>query len=245
MRKANKLKIKFKKYQALGNDFVIIDCRKKRIRISKKIVKKICNRKKGVGCDQLIIIHRSYKADLKIIIFNQNGSKAKMCGNGIRAVAMFFRKKHSKIETDSGIIQCNLFSNQVVGCDIRIRSVNKISKFKYIVDVGNLHLVQLVKDIYKIKKPNNDSKYNVEFVSIKNNKKNTSVFARVFERGVGETKACGTGAAAIALAVSSKKNEIIFIHFSGGAAKIKLMHNRNIAQLISKVEFVFSGILKL
>lgn len=231
------MKLPFFKYQALGNDFVIFDCRKLQFKLSIKNIKHICDRKIGIGCDQLMTIHKSKMADVKIKIYNQDGSLAKICGNGVRAIALYLGFKESKIETDSGIIKCKVMSKGSVGCYIPIKSYIEVSSRVSVVNVGNLHKVQIVRNIKKIKTPRINNKYNLEFIEIKNNK----IFARVFERGVGETKACGTGAVAIALRGSNYKNGNYEVHFAGGNAQILLELVKNQAFLKSKVEFVFSG----
>ena len=101
--------IKFFKMHGLGNDFIILDGRKE-IYINPSIARELSNRRTGIGCDQLMIIKDSNKGcDLKLIIFNADGSFAEACGNGARCVAKLIMQEKNQnnvsIETDSGILE--------------------------------------------------------------------------------------------------------------------------------------------
>ena len=104
-------KIKFIKMHGLGNDFVIIDKRSKNIKITKDFIKKLSDRRTGVGCDQLITINLSDNndVDVSIEIFNPSGDRAEACGNGTRCVAKLLFNENKNIETlkilsDAGIL---------------------------------------------------------------------------------------------------------------------------------------------
>ena len=90
--------LKFIKMHGLGNDFVIIDRRKKNLKINESIIKKLSDRKTGAGCDQIITIDKSSTnlVDAKIKIFNPNGDQAEACGNGTRCVAKILFKNLKK-----------------------------------------------------------------------------------------------------------------------------------------------------
>jgi diaminopimelate epimerase len=116
--------INFDKYQGLGNDFVLIDGRKDSIRLNEKIIRHIADRRYGVGCDQLMIVRRSKKADFRMELYNSDGSAAEMCGNGIRCFARFVMekkisgKKKLEIETLAGIIKTTMRSARMVEVDM-------------------------------------------------------------------------------------------------------------------------------
>jgi len=111
--------VKFSKWHGLGNDFIIIDDRRNSRRFSRKQVAFLGDRNFGIGCDQLMIIRKSTKADFRMDLYNQDGSRAEMCGNGIRCFAMYLlkrritRKTDLAIETDAGIIRTSVKGRQV------------------------------------------------------------------------------------------------------------------------------------
>lgn len=102
--------ITFYKYHGLGNDFILIDNRENKVRISPEIAKKLCHRFFGIGADGLILAETSSLADIKMIIYNSDGSRAGMCGNGLRCFAKFayeklgIKKASIGVETDSGVL---------------------------------------------------------------------------------------------------------------------------------------------
>jgi diaminopimelate epimerase len=107
------MKMHFTKMHGLGNDFILIDCRKitSGIREAGTVAKHLCHRRFGIGADQLLILYPSRIADFKMRIFNADGSEVEMCGNGIRCLAKYIwdkkisRKKILKIETLAGIMK--------------------------------------------------------------------------------------------------------------------------------------------
>lgn len=120
-------KIHFTKMHGLGNDFVMIDARKKAIPNLRKKAQLICDRRFGIGCDQLLVIMPSKKADVKMLILNADGSEAEMCGNGIRCFAKYLwdrkdpkirKKKELAVETLAGIIRPRMVSDKLVCVDM-------------------------------------------------------------------------------------------------------------------------------
>lgn len=109
--------IRFTKMHGLGNDYVYVDCFKQRVRQPEKLAVAISDRHFGVGADGLILILPSQKADVRMRIFNADGSEAQMCGNGIRCVAKYVydhglaRKKTLTVETLAGVKTLKLFTS--------------------------------------------------------------------------------------------------------------------------------------
>jgi diaminopimelate epimerase len=104
-------RVEFTKMVASGNDFVVIDkavsCQ---LSAFSALAKKLCDRKFGVGADGLLVLEKSRLADIKMRVFNADGSEAEMCGNGARCVAYYWsqaagRRPQVKIETKAGIIR--------------------------------------------------------------------------------------------------------------------------------------------
>ena len=217
--------MKFFKYQACGNDYVYIDCFEQIVENPEDLAKKISNRNFGVGSDGLILILPSKIADAKMRIFNSDGSEAKMCGNGIRCVGKYLsdekenlkEKNILKIETISGVKNLEILEKSEKISKIKVdmgspKLINYLSMdfLKNVTDkriayvsVGNPHCVVFCKEINLLDVNSLGSRIqnldefedgvNVEFVKI--NSRN-DVDIRIFERGSGETLACGTGACA-------------------------------------------------
>ena len=94
-------KIKFTKMVATGNDFVVTEVRsqKSEVKNFSDLAEKICNRKYGVGADGLLVLEKSKKADIKMRIFNADGSEAEMCGNGARCAALYLSSQKPKAKS--------------------------------------------------------------------------------------------------------------------------------------------------
>lgn len=228
----------FVKSQALGNDFIIIEDLEERYELNPSTVERLCDRHFGIGADGLMIVRHSNHADFFMLFFNSDGSKAEMCGNGIRCfVSYLFKhglisKQAIKIETAGGVrevflmlkegkleaIRVNMGRPTFNTPDIPMESrahefINEVLEVNgeeiqaTCLSVGNPHCVIFVDDLDKapvgeqgalIEKlavfPN---RINVEFVQVV---KEDEIKVRVWERGVGETLACGTGACAAILA---------------------------------------------
>lgn len=229
---------KFTKMHGLGNDYVYMDAIHQKIDNESELARFVSNRHFGIGSDGLILICKSDIADFKMRMFNQDGSEAEMCGNGIRCVGKFvydkgltnkttvtietlagiktlkFNLKDKKVETvrvDMGEPILNpemipVISSENPVKDLELKALDKEFIFTC-VSMGNPHAITVVKDtekfdvetygrILEVDKafPN---KTNVEFVQIVDKE---HIKMRVWERGAGETLACGTGACATAVA---------------------------------------------
>ena len=106
-------KIEFTKMHGLGNDFVIIDQRKKDINLSKNFIRRIADRNKGVGFDQLAIILSSKKADAELVFFNSDGSQSRTCGNATRCIA-----KHLMIEKKTNYLELSTDGMILIAKDV-------------------------------------------------------------------------------------------------------------------------------
>jgi len=175
-----------------GNDYIYIDCRNQTVKNPKESAIRLSNRHIGIGSDGLVLILPSSVADAQMRMFNADGSEGNMCGNAIRCVAKLLDKDKCTIETKSGI-------KKVVRVDTDMFQVD-MGKAKIISDkeicMGNPHYVKFHDDIDSLdiktlSKGRQD--INNEFIQVidRNHLK-----MRVWERGSGETLACGTGACA-------------------------------------------------
>ena len=269
--------INYIKMHGLKNDFIIIDARTKKIFLNKKNIKKISDRKKGLGCDQVVIIEKPKKKKTSAFIkfYNADGSITKACGNATRCVAFLLMKEYKtkKIasETESTLLNAFLAKNNQVSVDIgkayfkwkqiplkRKININKINfnVDSYIkpalVNVGNPHIIFFMKNLKKInlkkvgpkieKNHLFPERINVNFAKIL---KNNKIELRVWERGVGITKACGTGASATAVAAIKNKlinKRICYIHMDGGKLKIEYKKNGHIV-MTGPTKTIKKGIL--
>ncbi|TKZ35930.1 diaminopimelate epimerase [Brachyspira catarrhinii] len=253
--------LSFTKMHGIGNDYIYIDCFKEdfTIKEAKKYAPILSDRHFSIGGDGIILImpsEKNDKADVRMRMFNADGSESEMCGNGIRCVAKYTYDKGIsknnplKIETLRGILEAKLFikNGEVDSVEINMDSpileglkipttINKnpiidepieINGKKYLftaVSMGNPHAVIFVDDLENLdissigKLIENNSIFpnrtNVEFVEIINK---GEVRQRTWERGSGETLACGTGASAVCVAgfISERTESKILNHLLGG-----------------------------
>lgn len=275
--------IKFTKMQGLGNDYVYIDCTKmaeQEVKDISSLAQIMSDRHFGIGGDGIILICKSDIADFRMKMFNQDGTEAEMCGNGIRCVGKFVydkgltNKTALSIETLAGIKKLELhtkdnkvetvtvdmgkpilspkeipvISDEEVVKNLELEAVGK--KFKFTcVSMGNPHAITIVEDVdnFDVKKYGEilevdkhfPKKANIEFIEIVD--RNT-VKMRVWERGTGETLACGTGASAVCVAcilnnLVNEKEEIV-IKLLGGELTIKWDEN---VYMTGKATTVFEG----
>lgn len=233
------MKYTFTKMHGLGNCFILMDDRGDRISGDTEIrdlAVAVCSREFGIGADGLILIHESSVADFRMVIINEDGSTAEMCGNGIRCFARYVAeegltdKADLSIETGAGIIRTELLDGGLVRVDMgepgndRTDITVRSRKFTT-VSMGNPHAVAFVEDYgFDWRKEGSavetddafPQKTNVEYVKVIGP---TEADMKVWERGCGETMACGTGACAVAVAgaIDGKFDRVpVTIHLPGG-----------------------------
>jgi diaminopimelate epimerase len=217
---------KFIKMNGLGNDFVIIDRRNQKFEITPAIAKWIGYRRFGVGCDQVILLDTSDKADIYMGIYNSDGSQSNACGNATRCVAKLMidelRKDQVTIETKVAVLTAVQNSAGLITVDMGEPSFDwrKIPlseeldvlnlplevgplKNPAAVSMGNPHIVFFLDDISKVKLRNygptleNHAMFPERTnVSLVQVMPNQELRVKVWERGVGKTLACGTAACA-------------------------------------------------
>lgn len=274
----------FFKMQGLGNDYVYIDCINGKEPIDiKNLTRKLSNRHFGVGSDGLILLCKSKVADLKMRMFNSDGSEAQMCGNGIRCVAKLayelglICEEITTIETLSGIktLKLNIVKGKVKTVEVdmgapileatkipvsssakiedkKVKAEVKVKNRKIeltCVSMGNPHAVTFVNNIKNFKVAeygpileNADifpEKANIEFVEVvdKNNIK-----MRVWERGSGETLACGTGACSsvVASSLNGYTERKVNVQLLGGNLEIEWKPNNHV-HMTGPAVTVFKG----
>jgi diaminopimelate epimerase len=273
--------MKFWKMHGLGNDYIVIDNRDEKISDAEacELALKLCRRRFSVGADGILFASNSASADVKMRIFNADGSEAEMCGNGIRCFAKYCyesniaRKSELIVETLAGIkrtwltVENDLVTSVMVDMGVPILERGKIpmlgngtcinedlqvngEAYKVTcLSVGNPHCVTFVDavDDFPVQRvgPKIEShrlfpkRTNVEFAQILSENK---VKVRVWERGCGETLACGTGACATVVAgnLLRKLGSKVRVHLLGGDLEVEYAER---LFLNGPAEKVFEGTL--
>ena len=257
------MKIPFTKYQATGNDFVLIDNRNKTYSFTKAQIEKICNRRFGVGADGLMLIEPHPSLDFNLVYYNSDGSQS-LCGNGSRAaVAMAatlgLLKTNTTFNAYDGTHEAELLNTGIVRLKMNpVTSVTKTGS-DYFIHTGSPHHLQFVTDVEKInvvdagRKIRYSEAYkpegtNVNFIQLLNN---NTIFVRTYERGVeDETFSCGTGVTAAALAASFQGyTSPVHIKVKGGELDVAFQTGQagtfQEIYLIGPAKMVFEGTLEL
>lgn len=272
--------VNFSKWQGLGNDYIILAAKDMPFEITPERAIAICDRHFGIGADGILAWGRSDKADFRLDIYNPDGSKAEMCGNGIRMLARcLISAGHASgpeltVDTDAGIIKPSVSENGVVRVDMGTARLGGPGIIGYkgvpgesealnigleaggselegtYVDMGNPHCVIEVDDIEAIEiagiGPAIENhkifpdRANVEFIKVENR---NEVSMRVWERGVGETYACGTGACAVAVAACRTRDveSPVTVHLPGGDLIIEVDSDMKVF-MTGPAEEIYSGI---
>ena len=230
--------VNFFKYQATGNDFIVINNFDKIFnKNDTKLIARLCDRRFGIGADGLILLESSSDFDFKMIYFNPDGRESSMCGNGGRCIVAFARRlriiKDTTIFTAiDGPHEAKIEASQI---SLKMQDVKSIENKAggIILDTGSPHYVSICKDLDNLNvqiegaKIRNTSLFldegiNVNFVDPIDSK---NFAMRTFERGVeGETLSCGTGATAVAIAMhaSQKTNSnCITLQTQGGDLEVQ------------------------
>ncbi|MBN08992.1 MAG: diaminopimelate epimerase [Flavobacteriaceae bacterium] len=210
------MELKFKKYHAAGNDFVLIDNRHNNFSFGANKIQNICNRNLGIGADGFILLNKNKKFNFEMVYFNSDGIRSTMCGNGARCFVAFANKiglidEKIRFLAYDGVHEGFLIDKNFVKltmCDVSL--ILQKPDFIYL-DTGSPHHIIPSKDLEEINVKLLGSKIrfsdiykkqgvNVNFVE----KISSDKFKiRTYERGVeNETLSCGTGAVASAIAMS-------------------------------------------
>ena len=258
----------FHKMHGLGNDFAIFDARKAPLTIAEPLAKRLADRHFGIGCDQLILLEPSDKADLRMRIWNQDGGEVQSCGNASRCVVALTGAK--TLETGGGIVE-----GASAGSDIEVSFAEPkfgwedvpltypldtgklpmawgMLEHPVALNVGNPHVVFFVDDIAAVPldelgpriehDPVFPERVNVNIASIEAD----GIRLRTWERGAGLTRACGTGACATAVAaiVSKRATSPVKVTMPGGALTIAWSPGEAI-RMTGAATHVFTGKIDL
>ena len=276
--------MKFTKMHGCGNDYIYIDCFKENVEDEKKAAIFLSDRHFGVGGDGIILIKKGTKADFEMVMYNADGSRGAMCGNGIRCVAKYVYDnkltdsksisiesmgavKYIDVKTeddkvvsarvdmgapilDASRIPVNTKKEKVINEDITLGGRD----FKMTcVSMGNPHAVMFIDESPRdfdlnhygaLFESNTDvfpDRVNAEFARIIDRK---NIEMRVYERGTGETLACGTGTCAtvVAAILNGLTDNDVTVHLLGGDLEISWSGNENDSVFMTgPATYVFTG----
>ena len=277
--------MKFTKMHGLGNDYVYVNCFEEKIDNPPAVARFVSDRHFGIGSDGLIMINPSKTADFEMEMYNADGSRGEMCGNGIRCVAKYVYdygltdKTQISVETLGGIkyLDLTVEDGKVVLVKVDMGKpeleadlIPIISEREQVIDepievdgkeyhmtgvsMGNPHAVIYVDDVKGLdlekigpKFENHErfpKRINTEFVHCIDRQ---TVEMRVWERGSGETLACGTGACAVA--VSSILNNLtdtqVTVKLLGGDLQIEWDQKKNHVFMTGPAKVVFDGVIDI
>ena len=268
--------IPFTKMQGCGNDYVVVDALAHPIDDPAAFARATCDRRRGVGADGLLLALASEAADIRMRMFNPDGSEAEMCGNGLRCLARFVGTRglvpdaHAmRVETGAGVLTVHVDAaapDDVITIDMGRPAVMEghsgfapaslhVDAAEETIEVvpvsmGNPHAVLFVDDVESpafeqlgpriethARFPN---RTNVEFVEVL---APGELRQRTWERGVGETEACGTGACAVAVAAAStgRSERDVLIHLRGGDLRVR-WDDEDHVHLTGPAVTVFEGV---
>ncbi|MHA1266408.1 MAG: diaminopimelate epimerase [Candidatus Helarchaeota archaeon] len=281
--------MRFSKFHGLGNDYIIInelEGEKIPESLKKEKAKNLCERRFSIGADGILFVCPATieTADIRMRVFNADGTEAEMCGNGIRCFAKYIyernivNKTEMCIETLAGIkkLNLNIKGEKVISIEVDmgepkilrheipmkgsntqvINETLKVNGTIYqitCVSMGNPHCVIFLEDLdtLEIEKGKQieyhecfPQRTNVEFVKLISPQE---IRMRVWERGVGETLACGTGACAatVAAVLNKKTKRKITVHLRGGDLEVLWSDLNNHIYMTGTAEHIFEGEIKL
>lgn len=281
--------MKFTKMHGCGNDYIYVNGFAEKIPAEEKpvLVQRLSDRHFGIGGDGVIFINPSDVADFEMEMYNADGSRGEMCGNGIRCVAKYVYDKGMTNATEISVVSAGKIKYLTLTVDkthdvvtkVRVNMGSPILEPALIpveaegeqavnvpievdgeeyrmtcVSMGNPHAVVFMEhvremDIEKIGPSFENHKrcpkrINTEFVEIIDRK---NVFMRVWERGTGETLACGTGccATAVACILNGLTDEEITVKLLGGELSIQWDRKANLIYMTGPAETVFEGEIEI
>ncbi len=274
--------MQFSKMHGLGNDFIVVDAVTQNLYFSADTIKRLADRHRGIGFDQMLVVEPPYDPDLDFHyrIFNADGSEVTQCGNGARCFARFVilkgltDKKEITVSTQTGKMILNVLENEKVRVNMgepiwepaKIPfTANKFEK-NYIlrtdiqtvlcgaVSMGNPHCVVQVDDILKAnveqlgplleKHERFPERVNAGFMQVVNRR---HIKLRVYERGAGETQACGSGACAAAAVgiMQGLLDNKVQVDLPGGSLTIEWEGVGKPLFMTGEATHVYDGVIKL
>ena len=274
--------LKFTKMHGLGNDFVMLDLISQRCNLRAGHIRKLADRRRGIGCDQVLVIEapEDPDVDFRYRIYNADGREVEQCGNGARCVARFVRdrrltsKQEIRVETRNGVMDLRVREDKLVEVNMGAPILDPaLIPFKAAaqardypleladtslricaVSMGNPHAVTLVDTVAGApveelgplieQHPDFPEQVNAGFMQVVHP---GEIHLRVFERGVGETQACGSGACAAVVAgrLLGLLEEQVSVHLVGGDLEIAWAGESHPVMMTGPATRVFEGSIRL
>lgn len=275
--------MKFTKMQGIGNDYIYFNCFEETIENPAELSRRLSDRRFGIGGDGICLIKPSDRADAFMDLYNADGSRAMMCGNGIRCVGKYVyergicRRDVLKIDTLSGVKTLYLTVENGIVAAVKVNMGEPILEPAKIpttlpshlkqkiqannteyevtaVSMGNPHSVIFTDEVDKLdlekigpaleNHPVFPERVNTEFVQVLGPHE---VRMRVWERGSGETWACGTGACAtvVACVLNGKTERDVTVHLRGGDLTIFWNEKTGEVEMTGPAQFVFDGTVEI
>lgn len=277
--------MKFTKMHGIGNDYVYVNCFQETVENPEAVAIKVSDRHFGIGSDGLILIKPSDVADFEMDMYNADGSRGAMCGNGIRCVGKYVYdygltdKTSITVNTLSGIkyleltvedgkvkeVRVNMGAPILKAADVPMicakeQAINEpilVDGKEYFitgVSMGNPHAITYMDDVKNLEiekigpkfenHPCFPNRVNTEFVKVLDEH---TVEMRVWERGSGETMACGTGACAVAVAsvLNGHTQDEVTVKLLGGDLRIFWNREENLVYMTGPATAVFDGEIQL
>jgi diaminopimelate epimerase len=262
-------RLRFEKWEGLGNDFIVVAAEAS-LDLDVAAVQRICDRRRGVGGDGVLVVDRPRGSLPRMVVRNADGSRPEMCGNGLRCVAAWLLPQGGEltVETDAGERRCAVESSPAgfqvsvgmgaarFGEVLEIEVAGQRHRFAT-VDVGNPHAVTFeeheevaIERIGPVVAALPPSGYNVEFCRVTGGAAHPDrIDVIVWERGVGRTLACGTGACAVAAeacrAGRARWGEAITVGLPGGDLSIVVQEGARAISMRGPARRTFTGELEL
>jgi len=266
------MRIRFTKMQGAGNDFVVLDETRERLNLGPAHYRYLADRHFGVGADQILTVRPAPQVDVdfEYVIHNADGSEVEQCGNGSRCFVRFVQeqgltnKTSIRVKVHGGVIELHALANGQVKVDmgapaianqaLQLQLSNGDKPSVCVVSMGNPHAVQLVQDVAMAPVltqgplienhaafPN---RVNAGFMQIISR---SEIRLRVFERGVGETLSCGTGAcAAVVTGIQwGMLDASVLVHTQGGDLTIAWQGGDTPVWMTGPATTVFQGEINL
>jgi diaminopimelate epimerase len=261
------MKIQFHKYQGTGNDFVILDNRKKEYpSLTASHIRHICDRRFGIGGDGLMLLNEKNGFDFEMKYFNADGRESSMCGNGGRCLVKFayelgIHRNVYHFTAVDGLHEAEIDTDGTVS--LKMQDVSKVSKFHgdYLLNTGSPHYVKMVTDVMNtdVFKKGRDIRYSKDFEKeginvnfVEQLPDEDKILVRTYERGVeDETFSCGTGVTAAAIVCYHNENGFndVQVKTLGGTLTVEFdriddSHYNNV-WLSGPADKVFDGTIEL
>jgi len=258
------MNLEFYKYQGTGNDFILIDNRKMKVKLNTRQIADLCDRRFGIGADGLMLLQNpgATGRDFRMVYYNSDGNESTFCGNGSRCIVAFakelgaIKKSETNFIATDGPHYANIKGNTI---SIKMKDVEtvEVGKNYYLLNTGSPHYVKFIGGVKNadLVAQGRDIRYSDRFKKEGVNvnlaeKDGQGIFVRTYERGVeDETLSCGTGVTATALVAALKgiSTTETYSHVTtpGGKLKVKFHKGKNNAftnvWLEGPAAFVFKG----